>query len=522
MKELIRRAPPVDEHVVVHADAGRHPLKRLYVLVAAVLIAGALGAAYLLRPQPVPHIVTEPLVRQTLIAAVTATGTVNPQDTISVGTQVSGTIQAIVADYNDRVHAGEVLARLDPTLFQAQLNQARGALAEAQAQWQAALANAQGATSTTAAASANADAAAQNVGVTQEAMTSADASVAKARSALTLAQQTLARDRDLLASGYIAQSQYDADAANQVAAASNLSSAVVTASQSRMQLSAARSQAGAGRAQSNASASQANAFARTAAADLAAIEAAQAQVQQATINLSHTVITSPVDGTVIARNVSMGQTVAASFQTPTLYSIAKDLAKMEVDLAVGEPDIGSLRVGQQVNFTVLAFPNDTFHGTVAQIRENPTTIQNVVTYDTVVYENNSDGRLRPGMTANAQIEVAHADNALVVPVAALRFRLPARQPAPGPSGTPRAAAPKTSWGNTGVVESTTLAPGNRAQITVVDGSSTRIVPVRIILVSGGEAAIEPIGQTLEAGSNVAISATAQQAQPAARPPGMFR
>ena len=154
----------------------------------------------------------------------------------------------------------------------------------------------------------------------------------------------------------------------------------------------------------------------------------------------------------IARNVSIGQTVAASFQTPTLYTIAKDLTKMEIDLAVGEPDIGSVRVGQSVDFTVLAYPSYTFHGNVAQVRENPTTIQNVVTYDTVVYENNTDGRLRPGMTASASIKVAHADNALVVPLAALSFHTAAQQPRFGPSAAPRGTPASTSWGNTGPPE----------------------------------------------------------------------
>jgi HlyD family secretion protein len=335
-----------------------------------------------------------------------------------------------------------------------------------------------------------------------------------------LAQQTLDRDRELLRSGYVAQSQYDTDDAALVSAQAGLSGAVVTANQARMQLSAARSQAAAATAQGAAAGSQAAGSEHTTAADLAAVDAARAAVDQATINLKHTVIASPVDGTVIARNVSQGQTVAASFTTPTLYTIAKDLTKMEVDLAVGEPDIGSVNAGAPVDFTVLAYPNQTFRGTVAQVRENPTTLQNVVTYDTVVYVNNADNRLRPGMTADAQIDVARADNALVVPLAALTFQTP-EQRAPTTSSA-HAAPASTSWGDTGTVAVNTLAAGSRASLTLVEGKSLRTVLVRITLVSGGEAAVEPVTGTLPAGGRVAVSSAPAQAATAQRMPGMNR
>lgn len=520
VKELTREPPSTNGTSPPARSRAR--AKHLYWIAAALVLVAALGIAYVLRPKAGPAIATVPLVRKTLIADVTATGTVNPQDTINVGTQVSGTIQLINADYNDHVHKGQILARLDPTLFQASLDQARGSLAQAQAQWQAAIANTQSASSTTAAAYANAQAAAGSVRVAQGSVTSADTNVEKARAALTLAEQTLARDRQLLAAGYIAQSQYDIDYSNHVAATSALNSAIVAASQARIQLAVARSQSTAGSAQGKASASQESALGNTAAANLAAIASAQAQVKEAIVNLGHTVITSPVDGTVIARNVSIGQTVAASFQTPTLYTIAKDLTKMEIDLAVGEPDIGSVRVGQSVDFTVLAFPSYTFHGKVAQVRENPTTLQNVVTYDTVVYENNTDGRLRPGMTASASIKVAHADNALVVPLAALSFHTAAQQPRVRASATPRGTPASTSWGNTGAAQNVTLAAGSVAQVTLVDHGNLLAVPVRIMLVSGGEAAIEPVGQTLAPGSQIAVSAATRQTQTPARAPGLLR
>lgn len=494
---------------------------RWYWAAGALGVVIALSVAFALRPKAGPQIATSTVLRKTLDAVVTATGTVNPQDTISVGTQVSGTIQTIVADYNDPVHEGQVLARLDPTLFQAALDQARGTLAQAQGQWLAALANARGASSTATAAYASADAAAQNVHVAQDAVISADADVTKAEAALVLAQKTLTRDRELLSAGFIAQSQYDTDDSNQVAGEEAVRTAVVTAAQARMQLSAARSQAAAGTAQGDAAAAQAAGFEKTAASDLAAIAAAQAAVRQATINLEHTVIVSPVNGTVIARNVSIGQTVAASFQTPTLYTIAKDLAKMEIDLAVGEPDVGTVRAGEPVDFTVLAYPNHVFHGTVAQVRENPTTLQNVVTYDTVVYERNADGRLRPGMTANASIRTARAADALVVPVEALRFRIA------GPAGRPASnlSAPVTSqsaWGNTGSAEATALTPGAVARIAVVAAEGLRAVPVRITLISGGEAAIVPLEGGVGPGTRIAVSVNAQGNEIVTRAPGMLR
>ena len=496
------------------------PVRRYWILGVLLLAVAAAGAiAFALRPAAAPQIATAPIVRKTLVTLITATGTVNPQDTINVGTQVSGTVQTIAADYNDRVHAGQVLARLDPTLFQATLKQAESALAQARSQWQAGLANAEGSSSNAEAALANARAAAENVQVARAAETSADAAVGKARAALTLAQQTLTRDRTLLQSGYIAQSQYDSDFAGEISAAAALRSAEVTADQTRIQLRSAGNAAAAGAASGRAAGAQATGSRRSAAAQSSAIDAAQAQVDQATINLAHATIVSPVDGTVIARNVSMGQTVAASFQTPTLFTIAKDLTKMEIDLAVGEPDIGNVRTGQPVDFTVLAFPDQTFHGVVAQVRENPTTLQNVVTYDSVVYERNVDGRLRPGMTANASIQVARADRALVVPLAALTFRNPAQAGRNPPSG---ATAP-TAWGNAGLSATAPLARGNIAQINIVENGALHPTAVRVVLASGTEVAIEPLGSALAPGTAVAVSMTARNTPSAApRAPGMFR
>lgn len=525
MDQPTLQTPPATPNGTVYAagPAARRPdRRRTYALAALALLLLAGAAAYLLRPRPAPQITTAPVVRKALAAAVTATGTVNPQDTISVGAQVSGTIQAILADFNDPVRKGQVLVRLDPTTFQAALDQANGSLAQARAAWQAAQANAAAAASTALAAGDTAAASADNVRVAQAAEASADADVAKATAAAALATQTLARDRSLLAQGYIAQSQVDADASNAIAAQSALQSATVAARQARMQLSSAQNQAKATAAQRSASQSQAAGLAGSAAAAFAAIRTAQAQVAQAQQNLDHTVVTSPVDGTVIARNVSIGQTVAASFQTPTLFTIAKDLNKMEVDLAVGEPDVGNLRTGQPVSFTVLAFPGVTFHGTVAQIRINPTTIQNVVTYDTVVYADNADRRLRPGMTASAAIVTSHVDDALVVPLAALSFRPASAGPRPRGSGSPHPGA-QSDWGNTGEAANATLQPGSSGSVAVLEAGKLRRVAVRVRLISAGEAAVEPLaGAGLAAGDAVAVSSSNGASEVVQRAPGMFR
>jgi HlyD family secretion protein len=426
--------------------------RRFYwIAAAAVVVIVALVVAFLVPRKAGARAITAPVTRKTLTGIVTATGTVNPQDTIDIGTQVSGTIQSIYTDYNAHVYEGEVLARLDPTPFQASVDQAESSLAQARANYQGAIA----------------------------AQASAQTSIAKDDAALGVAQLTVNRDKALLVHGYIAQSQGDTDQSNLVAARSALSSAQ----------------------------DQANQAASQALGDQDAVSAAQAQLQQAQLNLDHSIITSPVDGTVIARNVSVGQTVAASFQTPTLFTIAKDLGKMEVDLAVGEPDIGSVRAGQPVSFTVLAYPNYTFHGSVAQVRENPTTVQNVVTYDTVVYVKNPRGMLRPGMTASASIQTAEAANALVVPLAALSVGSYTHGGAGASSSSP--------WGDTGTAATQTIVAGTTGRVMVIDGGKLRPVPVEIALLSGGEAAVRPIGNArLQPGSQVVVALASHVAQTA--------
>lgn len=447
------------------------------VALAAVLVVAAVAAYVLLRRGGAVKYETAPAVTQDLTQSVTASGTVNAQNTILVGTQVSGTIASIYVDFNSRVRRGEVLARLDPSQFQAQLAQAQGAYAQAQAQAGAAGANAAGAQFSVSAAN--------------QLVASADANVRKAQSELTLAQRTIERDKALIKNGYIAQSQYDADDASLTAAQSSLRSAQAVALQNRAQSS-----------QSSASALSSGGSAQAAAA---AVRAARASVDQAQLNLQRTVITSPVDGTVVARNVSVGQTVAASFQTPTLFTIAQDLKKMEVDISVGEPDIGNVRRGETVSFSVLAYPNQTFNGKVSQVRVNPQTVQNVVTYTVIVLVDNSSGKLLPGMTANASIGVATAKRALVIPLQALSYR-PAGyvsvRRSPLPAGAPRAANSASPWGQTGSGAAGAVVAGNRGLLFVLRGGKPQPVSVRIDLVSGMQAAVTVLRGTLRAGDEI--------------------
>ncbi|HYZ16032.1 MAG TPA: efflux RND transporter periplasmic adaptor subunit [Candidatus Acidoferrum sp.] len=503
----------------------------LFTAVAIVVIVAIVAAFVVLRSRAATvSFTTVPVQTGSLAQTVTASGTLNPQNTISVGTQVSGTISELDADYNSHVKKGQVLAKLDPTTFQAALDQAQATLAQTVAQAQASGATAQGGPAAVAQAQAQAQAQAATARAAQQTATAARAAVVtaktnvtKGQSALVLAQQTVARDKQLLAQGYIAQSQADTDEANLTAAQTALDGARAAVNQAQAQADAAVAQIATANAQQQALSDQAGVAGATAAnqvathaAGVAAIGIQQAQVKTAQANLAHTIITSPVDGTVIARAVSIGQTVAASLQTPTLFTIAQDLSKMELDLAVGEPDIGRVAPGDAVNFTVLAYPNRVFHATVAQVRQNPTTVNNVVTYQTVVYVDNKDGALRPGMTANATIQVAHVDNATIVPVSAFTYLPPSGSVARGGhkrSGTTAAPANTTAkpaqsggspWGATSATSSGAVTPGANGRIFVLRAGKLVPVPVKVGLVGDTQASVTPLRGTLGAGDQVVI------------------
>ena len=318
----------------------RLTLRRILIGVAgAVVLALVLVVLFHARTSSGSKYVTQPVARQDLIQTVTASGTVNPQNTISVGTQDSGTINAIFVDFNSVVKKGQVLATLDPQPFQAALDQAQATLAQTEAQAQAAGATAQGSVSSDqaaqdAAASAQVqiEVARANAASSNAAVSSANADLAKAQSALTLAQQTYNSDSSLFAQGFVAQNQVNTDRSNLVAAQAGVNSAQAALQQARLAADAAQTQVTESidaSHQQTALGAQAGSQVGVTSADAAASQAAigiqQAEVQEAQLNLQRAVITSPVNGTVIARDVSVGETVAASLQTPTLFSIAQDL-----------------------------------------------------------------------------------------------------------------------------------------------------------------------------------------------------
>jgi HlyD family secretion protein len=267
---------------------------------------------------------TATITRGPITQAVTATGTLNPVVNVQVGSQVSGNIAKLFVDFNSEVKAGQVVAQIDPALFQATVTQAEGDLASAQA-------------------------------------------------ALELAKVNATRIQELFARKTSSQADLDQAMANFRQAEAN-------------------------------------------------VKIKQGALDKARADLEHCTITSPIDGVVISRSVDVGQTVAASLQAPVIFAIANDLTKMQIDANVAEADVGVVKIDQNVDFTVDAFPMETFHGKVVQVRNAPITVQNVVTYDTVIGVSNPELKLKPGMTANVSIIVAHKNDALQIKNAALRFR----------------------------------------------------------------------------------------------------
>jgi len=325
---------------------------------------------------------------------VTATGTINPVITVLVGSQVSGTIKALFADFNSQVKENQVIAQIDPALFEGQVQQGKANVQNAEA----GLRNAEASLQNARAGFVNA----------QAGLETSRANLTKAEVAVGDAKRTLDRNLELIKRNVIAQAALDTVQANYDSAVAQKEANRAQVEQAQAQVESARAQVETARAQ---------------------VESAKAQIEQAKAglmisetNLKYTTIRSPVNGTVISRNVDVGQTVAASLQAPTLFSIAKDLTRMQVDTNVSEADVGRLQVGQDATFTVDAYPERTFHGKLSEIRIAPTTIQNVVTYDIVIQVENKDVKLKPGMTANVSILVAHREGVLKIPNSSLRFQ----------------------------------------------------------------------------------------------------
>jgi len=328
--------------------------KRNWIIAGAVVVVLLLIAIPLLSRDKRVTYVGSKVERGEINDVVESTGIVNAVVNVQVGSQVSGTISKLHADFNSRVHKGEVIAEIDPRLLDGALLQSTSDLKNAQANVIAAKAN-----------------------------------LTKAKAQQVQAHAEYARALSMEQKNIGTQQALDQAKANYEAAQASVEAAAAAVEQANAQVSQK-----------------------------------QAAVTVAQTNRNYTIIRSPIDGTVVARNVDVGQTVAASLQAPTIFTIAQDLVKMLVYAKVDESDVGRIRTAQQVTFKVDAFPRETFHGTVSQIRMNPTTVQNVVTYDAVIEFENRDLKLFPGMTAYVTIPVATAANVEKVPNAALRFKPP--------------------------------------------------------------------------------------------------
>jgi HlyD family secretion protein len=373
----------------------------LLILVVLVVVGAATGYSLLNSRSNPEDYLTARVEKGTLRNTVSATGTLQAVTTVQVGSQVSGTISALYADFNSVVRKGQIIAQLDPALFQAQvasaranLEQARASLADAQARVLAAKAAVE----------------TQRAGVS-----SAAANLAALKAQRDDAETVLRRQEKLVASGLVAQQELESVRANFKAAEARYNQAAAQLDQARVSEQSAIS---AGLAQAQAQVLQAT----------AQVQQAEAALRLAEVNLSHTTITSPIDGVVVSRNVDVGQTVAASLSAPTLFTIANDLTQMQVIANIDQADIGVINSSTRVNFTVDAFPGEIFQGTINQIRLNPQNVQNVVTYNVVVDVKNPELKLKPGMTANLTFTIAERVGVLKVPNAAFRFSPPEMTP----------------------------------------------------------------------------------------------
>jgi HlyD family secretion protein len=326
--------------------------KRAWLILSVVAIALGLFVSFAFTRKEQPQYFTAKVERGTIRNVVDVTGTINAVTTVLVGSQVSGAIAKLGADFNSRVRRGDVIAVIDPALFE-------GALLQATADMESAKAN----------------------------VASARANLDKARATLVQTKADYERATALTEQGMVSKQALDLARATYVGADASVKAAAAAIAQAEAQVSQKA-----------------------------------AAVSVARTNLQYTVIRSPIDGTVVARNVDVGQTVAASLQAPTLFTIAQDLTKMQVYAKTDESDVGSVKVGRPVMFKVDAYPKDAFSGVVTQVRMNPTTVQNVVTYDAIVDFDNPELKLFPGMTAYVTIPVDTAQNVLNIANGALRYK----------------------------------------------------------------------------------------------------
>lgn len=383
---------------------------------------------------------TAPVERGDVSTTLSATGSLRALVTVQVGSQLSGQIAELSVDFNSDVTEGQALARLDPSTFESEVRAARAALEVARAEVLKQRAELRTAASEQASA--------------RHSLKVAEARVESAQAKLTEAERDLERKRTLAKTQVLAEAHVDQATTAQKSAAADLHAAQAQVEVAREAVIAADAR------QSMAEASLLLAQATE--------EKQAAELEQAQIDLERTVITAPIDGVVIGRNVDRGQTVAASLEAPTLFTLAQDLREMEVHANIDEADIGHIRIGQRARFTVDAYPNRTFAGTVTQIRKAPQFIQNVVTYTVVLSTQNPDLALLPGMTALVTVVVDEAKSVVKVPNAALRF-----QPQAGTTDTNDIEGPVV-WirGDRGapVPRQVALGRSNESATEIVDGS----------------------------------------------------
>lgn len=312
--------------------------KRILISISALIaVVFVSGFAFYFNKHRDSGYITVPAKVDTIVEAVEASGTVNPVNTVDIGSQVSGMIKDIYVDYNSKVTKGQLLAQIDPSLFQAQVDKARGDLEAARS------------------------------------------NKAKIQAMLVYDKKNYERYKRLYEKNYVAKSDLDL--------------AEATYKSDLAQIAAAQG----------------------------TINQAQATLNNNLTNLRYTKIVSPVDGIVVSRAVNVGQTVAASFQTPTLFQVAQDLTNMQIEVNVSEADIGKIKKGQEVEYTLDGYADSVFHGKVTEVRIAPTTVSNVVTYTVIVDVDNKDQKMIPGMTANASIITNKSENVICVPTDALKF-----------------------------------------------------------------------------------------------------
>jgi HlyD family secretion protein len=373
--------------------------RKLIIMIAAgITIAGLSGWA-ILSGRSRDEYRTARVEQGDIDATISATGSSNAVVTVQVGSQVSGNIKALYADFNTKVTKGQLVALIDPEIFEAKVNQAQANLDNAKVSVLNFGVQVQKAAADVSSAEANVQVAKENV--------------AKAKVASVDAKSKLGRRLELVKEGVLsaedgetAQTTYDSNVAAQDAAGAQVKAAQDSLTAARAQVDVMKTELAGAQTQ---------------------VKQNEAALRQAAIDLEHTRIVAPVDGTVVARHMDVGQTVAATLQAPTIFEIAQDLTKMQVDTNVDEADIGRVQVGQDAAFTVDAYPGVTFHGKVNQIRKAPINVQNVITYDAVIAAPNPDLKLFPGMTANVKVMVDHRANVVKIPTSALRFR-PTQQP----------------------------------------------------------------------------------------------